>query len=201
MRADARAKRRAILDAAWRLIADRGAEVSMRTVALEAEVGIATLYRHFPTREDLIVGVLGEVFARVTEVVEKHDPEWADAPEAAWRATVHELARLEFGALVYQIAPTAQKSESLQRRIPPLRDKGARVIDALVQRARRAGVVDPNIRPERFLVGLAAISRPFPIAIEEILPGQREWMVSVYLDGLRGPATSPDRSSASTATA
>jgi AcrR family transcriptional regulator len=40
--------------AATRAFASAGAEPSMRAIAREAGVGIATLYRHFPTREALV---------------------------------------------------------------------------------------------------------------------------------------------------
>lgn len=56
MRADARAKRDAILAAAVDVFADRGVDIALDEVARRAGVGIATLYRHFPTREALITG-------------------------------------------------------------------------------------------------------------------------------------------------
>lgn len=56
MRADARAKRLAILEAAAAVFAEKGVGVALDEVARTAKVGIATLYRHFPTREDLITG-------------------------------------------------------------------------------------------------------------------------------------------------
>jgi AcrR family transcriptional regulator len=56
MRADARAKREAILTAAVAVFAERGVDIALDEVARRADVGIATLYRHFPTRDDLITG-------------------------------------------------------------------------------------------------------------------------------------------------
>jgi AcrR family transcriptional regulator len=56
MRADARRKREAILAAAVEVFTERGVDIALDEVARRAEVGIATLYRHFPTREDLITG-------------------------------------------------------------------------------------------------------------------------------------------------
>ena len=54
MRADARENLDRILAAAARLFAQDGADTSLKAIALEADVGIATLYRRFPTREDLV---------------------------------------------------------------------------------------------------------------------------------------------------
>lgn len=54
MRADARENLDRILAAAARLFAEDAADTSLKAIAKEADVGIATLYRRFPTREDLI---------------------------------------------------------------------------------------------------------------------------------------------------
>jgi len=54
VRADARENLDRILAAAARLFAQDGADTSLKAIALEADVGIATLYRRFPTREDLV---------------------------------------------------------------------------------------------------------------------------------------------------
>src|SRR5690349_7992092 len=50
-RADAARNREAVLQAATEVFARSDTEPSMRALAREAGVGIATLYRHFPTRE------------------------------------------------------------------------------------------------------------------------------------------------------
>jgi AcrR family transcriptional regulator len=56
LRADARRKRDAVLAAAVDVFSERGVEIALDEVARRAGVGIATLYRHFPTREALITG-------------------------------------------------------------------------------------------------------------------------------------------------
>lgn len=53
-RADAERNRKRALDAARELFARGGSSVSMDEVARKAEVGIGTLYRHFPTKEALL---------------------------------------------------------------------------------------------------------------------------------------------------
>ncbi|WP_449260027.1 TetR/AcrR family transcriptional regulator, partial [Corynebacterium durum] len=58
MRKDARENREEILRVARLLFAQHGLEVSMRTIASTVGVGIATLYRNFPTRADLILGLV-----------------------------------------------------------------------------------------------------------------------------------------------
>ena len=56
-RADARRNQRALLDAAAAVFVASGVEAPVRDIASEAGVGMGTIYRHFPTRADLIVAV------------------------------------------------------------------------------------------------------------------------------------------------
>src|SRR5215469_17569101 len=58
MRADARRNYDRLLAAAWAAFADRGSdEVSLEEIARRANVGIGTLYRHFPNRQSLLEAV------------------------------------------------------------------------------------------------------------------------------------------------
>ncbi|MBO4209840.1 TetR/AcrR family transcriptional regulator [Micromonospora echinofusca] len=56
-RADARRNERALLDAAAAAFVTSGVDVPVRDIAARAGVGVGTIYRHFPTRADLIVAV------------------------------------------------------------------------------------------------------------------------------------------------
>ncbi|MDP9794940.1 AcrR family transcriptional regulator [Catenuloplanes nepalensis] len=56
-RADARRNQKALLDAAAAIFVRSGVEAPIRDIAAEAGVGTATIYRHFPTRADLIIAV------------------------------------------------------------------------------------------------------------------------------------------------
>ncbi|MCC3655360.1 MULTISPECIES: TetR/AcrR family transcriptional regulator [Streptomyces] len=56
-RADARRNREALLDAAAAVFVRSGVEAPVRDIAAEAGVGVGTIYRHFPKRADLIIGV------------------------------------------------------------------------------------------------------------------------------------------------
>jgi len=56
-RADARRNEKSLLDAAAAAFVDSGVEVPVRDIAARAGVGVGTIYRHFPTRADLIVAV------------------------------------------------------------------------------------------------------------------------------------------------
>jgi AcrR family transcriptional regulator len=56
-RADARRNEKTLLDAAAAVFVASGVEAPIRDIAAKAGVGTATIYRHFPTRADLIVAV------------------------------------------------------------------------------------------------------------------------------------------------
>ncbi|MEV7326157.1 helix-turn-helix domain-containing protein [Streptomyces sp. NPDC093970] len=57
LRADAQANHGRLLEVAARIFAREGADTSMKAIAGEAGVGIGTLYRRFPAREDLVEAV------------------------------------------------------------------------------------------------------------------------------------------------
>jgi AcrR family transcriptional regulator len=56
-RADARRNEKALLDAAASVFVTDGVDVPVRRIAAEAGVGMGTIYRHFPTRADLVIAV------------------------------------------------------------------------------------------------------------------------------------------------
>lgn len=56
-RKDARRNKEALLDAAAAVFVTKGVEAPVRDIAAEAGVGVGTIYRHFPTRADLIIAV------------------------------------------------------------------------------------------------------------------------------------------------
>ena len=65
-RADATRNREQLLAVATRVFASADTEPSMRAIARAAGVGIATLYRHFPTRESLVDAVYRDQVGRLT---------------------------------------------------------------------------------------------------------------------------------------
>ncbi|MEV6900328.1 helix-turn-helix domain-containing protein [Amycolatopsis sp. NPDC051372] len=70
LRVDAERNRERILDAARRVFATDGIEVSMSAVARAAGVGVATLFRRFPTREDLLDAVFADAMRHYVEAAE-----------------------------------------------------------------------------------------------------------------------------------
>src|SRR3954470_9927496 len=64
-RADARRNREAVIVAAKKLFADQGLDAQIPDVARAAKVGVGTVYRHFPTKDDLIAALAAERFERL----------------------------------------------------------------------------------------------------------------------------------------
>ncbi|MFD5814061.1 TetR/AcrR family transcriptional regulator [Streptomyces sp. NPDC127038] len=69
-RADAVRNRKKILTAAGGQITAHGPEVGMDEIAAAAGVAVGTLYRHFPTKTDLVAAVVAEYVARVADDAE-----------------------------------------------------------------------------------------------------------------------------------
>ena len=57
----------AVIVAAKKLFAEQGLDAQMPDVAKAAKVGVGTVYRHFPTKDDLIAALAGERFVRLAE--------------------------------------------------------------------------------------------------------------------------------------
>ena len=69
-RADARRNRARLLETAHALFAERGTDASLEEVARRAGVAIGTLYRHFPTRDDLLAALLERSLQQLADEAE-----------------------------------------------------------------------------------------------------------------------------------
>lgn len=82
-----RRSRQALLDAAGEVFVRSGVDAPVREIAAQAGVGVGTIYRHFPTRSELVV----EVYRHQVEACAEAGPRLlaqSDTPEAALRAWV-----------------------------------------------------------------------------------------------------------------
>lgn len=175
-RADALRNYEKLLTAARDAFAEGGASTSLEEVARRAGVGIGTLYRHFPTRQELLeavyVGELEAICHSADELAEL--PPW-DALVSWLHEFVGYLAtkRALATELLNYMAPDADVFRSCRTE---LYTAGA----ALLERAQTAGVVraDTDIGEVIQMVGgIAKIPNAEPEQITRIL--------EVALDGLR----------------
>jgi AcrR family transcriptional regulator len=187
MRADVRQNRAALVDAGWRMIADKGPEVSLRSVAAEAGVGIATLYRHFPTREDLVTGVVKEMVDRILAVFDEHADGWGTAQDAeqTWHAIAHGVADLRVGEVALATIAVVPEGGKVWTETSDDRARLAVAYGQLLDTAASYGLVSEDLTAWSFHLGLAALSRPLAERAEEFAPDQAGWMVDVFLRGLR----------------
>ncbi|KAA9381502.1 TetR/AcrR family transcriptional regulator [Microbispora cellulosiformans] len=151
LRADARRNRGRILVAARAVFAEHGIDAPMATVARRAGVGVATLYRRFPTRDDLVRAAFAqqmETCARaLTEALADPDP---------WRGfqrlveTVCELQREEQGfPAAFMAAFPDSMAEHMQAR-----ERTERDLMTLVRRAQAAGALRADFHPSDLVVAV-----------------------------------------------
>ncbi len=175
-RADARRNEEKLLTAAREAFAERGAETSLEDIARRAEVGIGTLYRHFPTRPALLEAVYTD---EVEQICRSADDFAALEPWEALTAWLRRYAGFAATkhALFAELLPyIGQDAEVFQSCKTAIRTTG----DALLQRAQEAGVVRPDVTfmdVARMVGGIATIRMAEQDEIERIL--------DVALDGLR----------------
>src|SRR6266567_9361583 len=74
-RSDAQRNRERILEVAKQVFTRRGAEASMDEIAKRAKIGPGTLYRHFPTRDDLLAAVYISEVEKLAEAQRKFSAE------------------------------------------------------------------------------------------------------------------------------
>lgn len=148
-RADVERNERAIVDAASRVFTASGVDAPVRQVAAEAGVGMGTLYRHFPTRADLMVAVYRH---QIDECAEAGPTLLASAPSpfVALLAWVHRYVdflgtKHGLGNVWQGDAPglTALHQLFLDRLLPVLSD--------LLDAARESGEVVADVRPYELL--------------------------------------------------
>jgi AcrR family transcriptional regulator len=153
-RADAARNRARLLEAAKAVFSAGGPEASLEAVARRAGVGIGTLYRHFPSREDLFEAVYRHEVQQLGELAEQLKTE--AAPVEALRRWLR--SNVEFVAtkkgMAAALALAAHGSSELSAYSL---DRLTKAVGGLLDRAVAAGEIRSDIRPEdllRALVGM-----------------------------------------------
>ena len=175
-RADARRNYDKLIAAARDAFAAEGSDATLEEISKRAGVGIGTLYRHFPTREDLLeatyLGSVEEICAAAAK--------YADLPP--WEALTGWL-----GEFVSYAATKRALAEELfaylDRDAPVFKGCGGAIYGAgepLLQRAQAAGEVRADVDISdvtKMISGIAGLRRTEPEQIERL--------VTIALDGLR----------------
>ena len=74
-RADARANRQRLVAAAREVFAERGIEADVKEICERSGVGVATFYRNFATKDELVTAIIDEVLGEVGEIVDLAESE------------------------------------------------------------------------------------------------------------------------------
>ncbi|MEW1861682.1 TetR/AcrR family transcriptional regulator [Streptomyces sp. NPDC088194] len=142
MRADARKNRDHVLAVAGTVISEQGVDASLRDIARRADVGLATLLRHFPTREALLDALLRTSFDELT--AKAGEFETSSAPEDALVTWLSDCVvwATEYRGVTELMAAAIEDTESaLHASCVTLRAAGAR----LLTRAQAAGTARSDI--------------------------------------------------------
>ena len=153
LRADARRNRARLLEAARKAFAESGREVQMDEVAQLAGVGVGTLYRHFPTKEDLVLELVRESVQGYLETARqalmREDPweaiEWLVREKAASMARNRGLR-------------DAMSVIEFEDENPWQTDEVQSHSEAVLERARAAGAIEPHVTADDWQALMCGLS-------------------------------------------
>jgi AcrR family transcriptional regulator len=178
LRADARANREKILDAARTAFAADGPDVNLREIARRAGVGPGTIHRHFPTKEALFGAIIAARFQELTRMARalrtEHGP--GDAFFTLVRATVEQAAHNRSLSAAFGSAEGG----------PEMRAAGEEMtaeLGRLLDDAQGSGAVrgDVDLADVHAVLG-AVVGLEGQGAVDDAVRARR---VEVVLDGLR----------------
>ncbi|MFC5826178.1 TetR/AcrR family transcriptional regulator [Nonomuraea insulae] len=182
-RVDAIRNREAIIETAAEVLAEQGTTVDVREIARRSGVGMGTLYRHFPKKEDLVDTVLRKEFSRWAEsarqaAIDAEDP-WAaltDFYQQALSGYARHRAIQERFALTWS-APDLEGLHQLRL-----------VIEELC--ARATGLLRPGVTTDDLLLLLVSLGHAVQIT-DGCRPHMWHRLLRISLDGLRADHREP----------
>jgi AcrR family transcriptional regulator len=180
LRRDAVANRERLLAAAVTTLLRHGSGATLAQIAEAAGVGIGTLYRRYPTREDLLEALQLRAFGLVIDLVkeiESHDLRGIDSVRTFLERTVDHGSQLVMPAHGVPLSPSAE--------IHRLRGELHGRIAAMVERGVRDGSVRPDLTAHDVVTFGSLIALP--------QPGVENWaklmtrQIDLFLDAVRDP--------------
>jgi AcrR family transcriptional regulator len=181
-RADARRNQQTLLDAAAAAFVASGVEAPVRDIAARAGVGMGTVYRHFPTRADLIIAV----YRHQVDACADAGPALLDENTAYVALTRWIDLFVDFLVTKHGLA-TALRSD--QSRFEPLHayflDRLLPVATQLLEAAQAAGEIQPGTDPYGFMRAIGNLC----VGAEGDSRYDARRMVRLLVAGLRQPAT------------
>ncbi|SFE43374.1 transcriptional regulator, TetR family [Actinacidiphila alni] len=185
-RADALRNRERIVAAAREMFVEYGPEAPLDEIARRAGIGNATLYRHFADRQALLHDVLLSVMGRTMEHAERVAVQHSD-PFTALRDFAHMAVDERVGALCGMLVGGPERD------CAELAAKGERLehaVEALMERARQAGQLRPDVTVGDLLIALSLLTRPLPGLDCPNVDEVAHRHLQLFLDGLRSSTPS-----------
>jgi AcrR family transcriptional regulator len=184
LRADARRNRERVLTAARAVFAEQGRDAQMDDVARRADVGVGTVYRHFPTKDALLNALSDELFA----VVAAHVRTLMDA-EDAWEAF---LAAMWFGgektAGDRAFTEIMAASSDLPPRTCPGKEDLIVTTGELMARAKAQGRMRPDVVIDDIPLVMCGVGSAS--GMPHRAPDAWRRHLAIVLDGMRAEAAS-----------
>jgi AcrR family transcriptional regulator len=186
LRSDARRNRERLLACARVLIARDGLDASVEEITREAGVGMGTLYRHFPTKAELVDAVLEDAFDEFVRSAEE-----AAAAEDAWAGFAdfleETLARHAANRGLKDVIATTERG---RRRADAMRVRIRPLLRVMVDRAHAQGTLRPDFTAEDVPLLFWTTGRVIE-ATESVVPGYWRRFLGLALDGLRASSATP----------
>jgi AcrR family transcriptional regulator len=181
-RSDARRNQQTLLDAAAVVFVRAGVDAPVRDIAAEAGVGLGTIYRHFPTRADLVVAV----FRHQVDALAAFTPAAGETPYDALRSWVARFA--DFLVTKHGLAEALRSDragfESLHAEFV---DRLVPVLDRLLRASAAAGQTRADIAAYDLMLGIGNLC----IGAETFPGYHARRMIDLLLAGLAQPAPGP----------
>ena len=186
LRVDAERNRGRILEAAQAAFAERGLDVPLEGVAEHAGVGIATLYRRFPTRDDLIAACFERRVAEYARLAEE-----ALGASDAWsgfRTYVEAICAMQ--AADRGLKDVLTRTFPNARALEAHRTRGYELSVRLIERAMAEGALRPDFVPEDLILLLLANAGVVQGAGEAAPDAWRRFL-GLWVDGCRSRGAGP----------
>ena len=180
LRADAARNRAAIVAVAREVFAEQGLEAPLEAIAARAGVGIATLYRRFPTREKLVAAALTEKVAEYAEAAERALA--AGDPWDGFAGFVQRICELQVGdrGLSDLLSMTLSADEQVEQ----LRRTANDQVVTLIERAKAEGALREDFVGEDLVLLLIATAAVMHVTQADA-PGAWRRFVALALDAFR----------------
>jgi len=151
-RADARRNEAALLDAAAAAFVASGVDAPVRDIAVRAGVGVGTIYRHFPTRADLVVAV----YRHQVEACAQAGPALLAESDTAYQALTRWVDLfVDFLVTKRGLAKALQSDDAAFHTLHAwFLDRLVPVATGLVDAAKATGEIEPDVQAYELMRGI-----------------------------------------------